>query len=114
MEESRGEFKSRRRRSVALAWIRQEGGGPSPPLVEPEAGRRRTREARVPGVALLADPRCPAVSRSSPHPFAGTTAKYGTLVFHLPRVKSGHGMGALPAAMEASESGVMTLMVTES
>jgi hypothetical protein len=43
-----------------------------------------------------------------------TAAKRGLRVCHLPRVKSGQGTGALPLAMDSSESAVTTLIVTES
>ena len=47
-------------------------------------------------------------------PLHASTAKVGSLVFHLPRVKSGHSTGALPLAIDCSERGVMTLIATES
>jgi hypothetical protein len=38
----------------------------------------------------------------------------GLRVFHFPRVKSGHSTGALFLAMDISDNGVITLIVTES
>lgn len=77
------------------------------PLASPDR-RRRTGGSIFSLLRIRAHPRPPSLSAC---PLASvfraevSTANTGSLVFHFPRVKSGHSTGALPLAMDVSDLG---------